>query len=178
MKDTCLNCGKEVEIGVIFVDENGSHAKCPDCGSSFDVDTEIIDKLKPLSKPYKFEHLGLNNIGLVGAPSTGKSAFAIEEMLHRANKEGLVVVNYTKELDNENERLNNKFMSYMCGLGRLIVPIGIERQKTVQDYLKENKINSFTALKKEWELINNKKSKLSSSMRKNIEIAYKTVTKE
>jgi hypothetical protein len=173
MKDTCLNCGKEVEIGVIFVDEIGSHAKCPDCGSSFDIDTEIINNLKPLSKSFPLSDVGL--VGHIGLDHIDLGREILNNHLHKELGSGIIIVDVEKEKINNFEK---KFMSYMCGLGNLIVPIGFEKQKTVQDYLRENKINSFVVLKREWELINNKKSKLSSSMRKNIEIAYKAVTKE
>lgn len=45
MKVTCLNCGREVEINRVEHDEvnlEGFYAVCPECGSSFDLDYNIV----------------------------------------------------------------------------------------------------------------------------------------
>lgn len=48
MKVTCANCGKEFKLTRLEHDEinnEGFHTVCPDCGSSFDLDTEKISEL-------------------------------------------------------------------------------------------------------------------------------------
>ena len=42
VKETCLNCGKEVE-GELKEDELGLYIICPECGSSFDVTDDEYD---------------------------------------------------------------------------------------------------------------------------------------
>lgn len=42
MKDvTCMNCGHEFHLERTYIDENGLHTVCPECGSSFDTDEEV-----------------------------------------------------------------------------------------------------------------------------------------
>lgn len=61
MKANCLNCGFENEVTIIFADELGSHIRCSNCGSTFDIDAEIINDFKPVSEPLR--ERGINIIG-------------------------------------------------------------------------------------------------------------------
>lgn len=183
MKDKCLNCGKDVEIEKINIDELGKHATCPDCGSSFDVDIEIEKErgitISNLKKIGVTGHFGLHNLPIIGAPSTGKSAFMAEQMLSRAKEQGFVVVNYQREQDFEKQRLNKKFSEYLFGNDLYLGMVSMygRKPKLIPDYLVEYKIDTFAKLSAEHELIKDKKSLHSSKIRAMIEKAYEIVTK-
>lgn len=182
MKDTCLSCGKEVEIDSIFIDELGSHCICPECGSSFNISAEIIPErnteglvmrgnYKLLGcdyKPIKHKDVGVcvgigsHNIGL-------ETVKALSRLGH--NPVLINKVNVIPEYETD-------FNQYMFG-ERLLMSMYSEysRKKTIPDQLKELGITSFAKLKAEWFLIKNKQSNHNRTLRDAIEKAYEVVTK-
>jgi len=183
MKDTCLNCGKEVEINFINIDELGSHCICPDCGSSFDISAEIIPErniegltlrgnYKLLGCDYKpMKHKSIGVMGHIGHEDIGLETV---KALSRIGCDPVVLINkgaIVREFEQE-------FNQYMYG-DRLLMSMYSEysHKKTIPEQLKELGINSFAKLKAEWVLIKNKESKHNRVLRDAITKTYEIVTK-
>ena len=185
MKDTCLNCGKEVEIDVINIDELGSHCICPDCGSSFDISAEIIPQrnTEGLTLRGRFNKYGCDintdfvkhkSIGIMGHIGHEDMSLETVKALSRIGCDPVVLINkgvIVREFEQE-------FNQYMFG-DRLLMSMYSEfsHKKTIPEQLKELGITSFAKLKAEWVLIKNKESKHNRVLRDAITKAYEVVTK-
>lgn len=185
MKDTCLNCGKEVEIAVINIDELGSHCICPDCGSSFDISAEIIPErnLEGLVMRGRYSRYGCNlnadfvkhrPIGIMGHIGHEDIGLETARAISKLGFDPVVLINNGERVQEYQEEFNQ----YMFG-DRLLMSMYSEysRKKTIPDQLKEVEIDSFAKLKAEWVLIKNKESQHNRTLRDAIMKAYEIVTK-
>jgi hypothetical protein len=185
MKDTCLNCGVEVEIKSIYIDELGSHCVCPECGSSFDTSAVIIPQrnTEGLTLRGRFNQYGCavdsdfvkhKSIGVMGHIGHEDIGLETVKALSRIGCDPVVLISNGSRV----EKFDQEFNQYMYG-DRLLMSMYTEysRKKTIPDQLKELGITSFAKLKAEWFLIKNKESKHNRVLRDSITKAYEVVTK-
>lgn len=97
--------------------------------------------------------------------------YALKSAAEKLAKEGFDVVIVPEENNSSNEA---KFISWFYGhkLPR-IYNLALSSMRTSKDKLKEEGITSYSVLKKEYDLIQDKKSKRSKSIRNIIERVYK-----
>ncbi|NTW91598.1 MAG: hypothetical protein HGA35_06700 [Erysipelotrichaceae bacterium] len=187
MKDTCLNCGKEVEIKFINIDELGNHSICPDCGSSFDISAEIMPQrnTEGLTLRGRFNQYGCDvntdfvkhkSIGIMGHIGHEDMFLETAKAMSRLGHDPVVLISNGKRIEVARE-YEQEFNQYMFG-DRLLMSMYSEysRKKTIPDQLKELGVNSFAKLKAEWVLIKNKESKHNRVLRDAIIKAYEIVT--
>lgn len=195
MELTCNNCQNSFEASVVHVGVNDTFTtKCPYCehpvviNAVFDKETNELTVLEHKNRRF----------GVVGVGASHASAIAQRLCeLHPHNVPDVMIgvkptdnIGIVGNIDRDQfiqnlastRTLNKIYHEYLYGvmdfkmlplLGYLDEP---KQPKTDADYLIQAGIRTFDELNSEMELINQKKSKLSSVIRKAVKNAYEHVT--